>query len=537
MSRYLYEHLFLAGLYFDDAQNPAWFRLVRSHTPPGRNIDLISSRRPYDDPRTSEFYYRLQRMPITVLDKRHMPYRFDKARMDHYRRLFLSTEYEVQKLPGYEHKLAANPFKTFRAIPVRSRYEFLLEEAQFSIMNFIKGPVCRGEIALDVIEDHFWVMFTDPARIDPEHDAQFLAEEADNLRLPTASTGTPVDLVTWKRYARAEERFLSAKSDYMSQQLDGNERRLDIDALWDGDGRNDNAALTIFRHFDSASVVRGFDGDTPKTAWVIGYGLLERIHYLLVAGFDVYGGVSHQLESRLYMDFLRMEAEFNFLMFMPPENRTALVNEWYRGSRKSIKDHFFTRSAVFQREGDVTFTSDKPKEELLQRMRQKIYGATATSYDYRVTASEPMVAAFEQLEQNVGAHNSYMPQVSFVNVIGGKRDEAYTIVRNAGYSNIAQVFQEQKRRLVEEDNLTVVRGFIGAYPNSFFQVNEKQVPLFAEDVAKLASTQDYEQLLDRYGVRRNAPWFWHVSDKFQKMYRQQASTAAGLFDYNRYHPR
>ena len=73
------------------------------------------------------------------------------------------------------------------------------------------------------------------------------------------------------------------------------------------------------------------------------------------------------------------------------------------------------------------------------------------------------------------------------------------------------------------------------YDSKIYRQGARQ--LFAEDVAKLASTQDYEQLLDRYGVRRNAPWFWHVSDKFQKMYRQQASTAAGLFDYNRYHPR
>ncbi len=29
-------------------------------------------------------------------------------------------------------------------------------------MNFIKGPVCRGQMAVDVIEDHFWVFFLDP---------------------------------------------------------------------------------------------------------------------------------------------------------------------------------------------------------------------------------------------------------------------------------------------------------------------------------------------------------------------------------------
>ncbi len=56
--------------------------------------------------------------------------------------------------------------------------------------------------------------------------------------------------------------------------------------LWDGDGKNANAALTVFRHFDSATVVKGFVGRPPKTAWVVGYPLLERIHYLLVAGFD-----------------------------------------------------------------------------------------------------------------------------------------------------------------------------------------------------------------------------------------------------------
>jgi hypothetical protein len=48
-------------------------------------------------------------------------------------------------------------------------------------------------------------------------------------------------------------------------------------------------------------------GNNPKTAWLLNYQLLERIHYLLVAGFDVFGNVGHQLDARLSMDFLRME--------------------------------------------------------------------------------------------------------------------------------------------------------------------------------------------------------------------------------------
>ena len=29
-------------------------------------------------------------------------------------------------------------------------------------MTFIRGPVCKGQIALNVIQDHFWVAFMDP---------------------------------------------------------------------------------------------------------------------------------------------------------------------------------------------------------------------------------------------------------------------------------------------------------------------------------------------------------------------------------------
>ena len=255
VARYLYEHLFLASLYLVDSGQPVWFRLVRSSTPPGRNLGLIATRRPYDDPGISEFYYRLQRMDVTPLDKIHMPYRFDSARLEWYRGLFFEPDYTVAKLPGYQAEVAGNPFRSFRALPVESRYRFLLDEAQFTIMNFIKGPVCRGQIALNVIEDHFWVMFTTPNSYDPDSDEAFLAAETDNLRLPTVRTGTPVDLLSWRRYAKSHAAFQQAKADYIVQEMDREERTLDLDSIWLGDGNNSNAALTIFRHFDTASVL------------------------------------------------------------------------------------------------------------------------------------------------------------------------------------------------------------------------------------------------------------------------------------------
>ncbi|RYZ86747.1 MAG: 9-hexadecenoic acid cis-trans isomerase, partial [Moraxellaceae bacterium] len=55
VSRYLYEHLFLAHIFFPDARG-AHFRLVRSKTPPGEPIEQISTRRPYDDPQIARVY-------------------------------------------------------------------------------------------------------------------------------------------------------------------------------------------------------------------------------------------------------------------------------------------------------------------------------------------------------------------------------------------------------------------------------------------------------------------------------------------------
>jgi hypothetical protein len=59
-ARYLYEHLFLADLYFDDLDALTFYRIVRSASPPGTPVDIIATTRPNDDPGVT-FYYRLRR--------------------------------------------------------------------------------------------------------------------------------------------------------------------------------------------------------------------------------------------------------------------------------------------------------------------------------------------------------------------------------------------------------------------------------------------------------------------------------------------
>lgn len=533
MARYMFEHLFIGNLYFSDAgDSNRYFNLVRSRTPPGQPIDIIATRRPYDDPGVATFYYRLQPLRTAVLDKRHMPYALNAERMQRWQSLFLDPDYEVTALPSYEVEVAANPFVTFRELPQTARYKFMLDEAQFTIMGFIKGPVCRGQVALNVIDDHFWVAFLEPNRQGVPEYAEFLAAQSDHLRLPPDNdSGALITMIEWRGYSREQLKFLKAKFEYIEKMTGANGTKVNLDLIWDGEGHNDNAALTVFRHEDSASVVKGFVGHQPKTAWIIDYSLLERIHYLLVAGFDVFGNVAHQLETRLYMDFLRMEGEQNFLFFLPPEERVVLRDFWYRDAEKEATQFVMADSIAFDRNTDIQYSTNDPKKELLTMMQQRLPGAAA----HRYLTGNPH---FDRLQNVQGPPFSHMPEVAFLRVPDtASGEQVYTIVHNDGYSNNAQIFKEAQRRIPEEDSLTVVKGYIGSYPNAFFQVSDSQLDDFVSAIEAMRSEADYANLVSRYGVRRNQATFWPMSDKLNAHYLEQYPIQAGLFDLNRYENR
>jgi hypothetical protein len=534
-ARYLYEHLFLASLYFEGDDATAYFRLVRSRTPLG-GVDEIATRRPFDDPKTERVYYRFVRRDERSLAKTQMPYALNAARLALYRRLFIEADYRVDRLPTYEPDVASNPFRAFEAIPARSRYRFMLDEAEFTIMGFIKGPVCRGQIALDVIQERFWIAFVDPGVPWMDDEAAFLAAEAGDkgdLDMP-ASAGSNALPTAWLGYGKKHDRYVKRKNEF----LEAATRRghgLSLASIWDGDGTNPNAALTVYRHFDSASVVEGLVGGPPKTAWLVDYPLLERIHYLLVAGFDVFGNVTHQVTSRLYMDFLRMEGEASFLSLLPPPRRRALVDAWYRGVDGAAKARVDAELAGFDGVADIRYRSATPEEELFSMWQARLRKVAPTGFDLANLADGPERSALERLGRVKGAPASQLPEISFLAVgeAGGDGEVYASILRDSAHTNIAELFREKDRRVKDEDGLSVVRGFLGAYPNALFQVRRDELDAFVDAVSKLDGEPSYAALRARFGVLRASDGFWKFSDRINDAYARQAPRESGLFDFNR----
>jgi len=532
MSRYIYEHLFLGHIYFDDVEERKYFRLVRSRTAPGIPINQIATRRPYDDPRVERVYYRLQPVRTTILAKTHMPYAFGEVRMARFQELFLSPSYEVTELPSYAPEVASNPFIAFHSIPASSRYRFMLDEARFTIMGFIKGPVCRGQIALGVIEDQFWVVFVDPDNKVMNEGGHFLDRESDNLRLPSSEGSEALLLTPWLRYSRLEDKYLAAKGAYMKKALSG-PADVTLDIVWNGDRKNTNAALTIFRHFNSATVVKGFVGDVPKTAWLIEYPVLERIHYLLVAGFDVYGNAGHQLNSRLYMDFLRMEGEANFLLLLPESARIRERDFWYRGAEKDVQEYMTLPGFEDHSVPAIDYETNDEKLELFGMLEQRLEQVLSSRHTLAAIPDSGIRDELDRLNLVVGIPANLMPQTAFVRIESATADQYLTIVHNNAHLNITSMFGERKERLPDEDRLNSIPGFIGSYPNVFFVVDESELAAFVTTISELRTEDDYSRLLDAYGIRRTNPDFWSNSDTFHLAYQRQSLLEFGILDYSR----
>ncbi|MBU3070442.1 fatty acid cis/trans isomerase [Aestuariicella sp. G3-2] len=534
-NRYIYEHLFLANLYFDELSTDTFFNLVRSSTPPGQPIQVIPTRRPYEDPQVDRVYYRLQKVTTTRLAKTHMPYALNSERKAKWDAWFYNTDYEVTSLPSYKPEVTGNPFMVFQQLPTKSRYRFMLDEAEFTIMGFIKGPVCRGQIALNVINDRFWVFFSDPDLIDPIESNAFLAEQSEHLRLPTEAGSTILPITNWLKYSSLHEEYLDAQHEAQKAFYSVNDIALNEQTVWDGDGDNNNAALTVFRHIDSASVVKGLVGKEPKTAWIINYPILERIHYLLVAGFDVYGNVGHQLTTRLYMDFLRMESEMNFLTLLPPEEQKKQWDNWYQGASSSARDFVEKSSSAYFDASRINYKTDAPKTELLQLLKDRLQPVLMTSHSLDESGlSKQHIAALEELGTITGTTANLLPQVVFLSIedANGKL-HLFSVLHNNAHTNITSLLKEESNRLPEKDSITVTNGLIGAYPGAFWHIKQNQLDLLVRDAKELKSEQDYQRFMARYGIRRTNPNFWQHSDKIHATDEQNHPIEYGLFDFNR----
>lgn len=326
VARYVYEHLHLAHVYFSENKNE-FYRLIRSDRPRSaweldHDIIELPTRRPTDDPGI-KFYYVFKKITSTVVQKTHILYPLDEGKLNRWKIMFETDKphSSVTQLPSRKLKTSLNPYITFKDLPVKARFQFLLDNNFYHVQSFILGPVCRGQLAVDSIDDHFWVFF-----VDPDHDpmlkdnGKFLLDNSQLL-----GTAGMMDNDFNLKMNKNVEAFRQAKERLY------NKFEFTNDMIWKGipDQQSSFPVLTVLRHFDNASVTMGPIGNIPKTIWVLDYQIFEELYYNLVAGYDVFSGRFHQVRTRLFMDGTRVNGQDTFLGFMPAEYRRRLRKSWH----------------------------------------------------------------------------------------------------------------------------------------------------------------------------------------------------------------
>lgn len=559
-ARYIYEHLFLAHLYFEDQPN-IFFRLVRSENKKGP-IQELATVYPFDKPK-SDFYYRLRPITNTLVHKSHIPFKLTLQKLNDWEKMFIESKWikEPTKMPAYGRK-GANPFTTFKDIPAEVKYRFFLEDAGYFVMTFIKGPVCRGQTALNVINDHFWVFF-----LHPNYDA--LVNSRDTYNKVSNLMSFPSEIKDdFKPMIEFKEHYWDGVKEKFKYYTDNN-MAFNPNWIWNGDRINTNAVLTVYRHFDSAQVIRGLKGQTPKTVWVLDYQVFESIYYNLTAGYNVFGPVLHQLNSRLYMDISRIAAEDLFLTFLPNSVRSNIRQSWnvktpdskepiskklydlvsndieekmsedypYLGS--NIKANFKPSKKISGPQNNPFFRKDLKdenqiiKQNLLSKMRSS-FSETQLIGQFNSLKSNHIKDFVAKLREVKPEIISYLPDTILIKLHSQFKSHYFTLIHNKDHYNVGMIFFEDERRNPKNDSVNLLEGMATSYANVFMDLDLKQLNQFSEDLQKAEGEKDIKKIIKTYAVSRKSPKFWELYKSFSDHTKDKLTNEMGWLDLNRY---
>ena len=580
VARYLFEHFFLAHFSIEP-KCKRFFKLVRSQTACELGVNPVRARRANSDPGVKDWSYCFYLDPATPMLKNHIPYSMTQTKLAWLKQNFFSNHWQATSFPSFEESVATNPFVAFREIPVSAKYRFLLEDSRYHIMTFIKGPVCNGSIAVNVIQEQFYVFFMSPQTDLMTRDSDFFLRSANLMNLPAGFDAQPGIFRFPGQYAqliKLRNQYRELHAEKMNRFFPNGVAAGDI---WDGEKTNPNSLLTVLRHDDNAFVSFGARGDVPKTVFLLDYSLFERLVYNLVVNFDVFGDVKHQALTRLYMDLLRMESEDNYLELLPKQDRLPLKDSWYRGLLTGLKldalkendlgaiPNAIKLSAHSSRAANGSESSSLvysllDHRELLRKLIFEHLSPAARGADDVLnwknlrTLGKSADRSDEVLRKITSIRSGetvpfarYFPELTLLFVSSDRFDNAgspattsavrhreprtiYSLVHNQEHENISWMFGESSRKSPVEDTLLASRSVLGGYPNLFLTVKEKNLPQFVLDIAKIDTQDDYRNFIKNYAVERTRSDFWFYYDIFNESLLESGSVEGARLDLSRY---
>jgi len=553
VSRYLYEHLFMAHIELEEIPG-RFFELVRSRTAHPKTISEIVTETPLNDPKVENFTYRLKPVTEVIVQKSHMVWRFDQTKRKRLNELFYNEKNWPKEIKAVDYS-SQNPFLNFAQIPAVSRAYFMLEESRLMTNGMIRGPVCTGNAATFAIRDDFWIFFAQP-----EKDITVLNPFLQDPSLPVSAEDAEAMLSKefsgMKRYRkRFEETVRRLKPQGFS-----------LEDIWDGNANTKaNAALTVLRHEANATVLDGMQGPIPRSLWFVSYAGIERIFYNLVPQYRYWGDSKHRIHTWSFMSNIRQEYEDDFISLLPQSVRKKVRSDWTKGfgdvvlsighgklpsrgratSIKEIKGADPVESTVMQ----ISQRIGKKAAGPFDNIQESFFHSSGTEEISEIKNLREWESALGNLSKASLQQNfaQFLPDVTHVMISDGNQSQVYSLLVNRGYdfNNFVLAARLGGARSPKDDRLIALRGIVGDFPSLMVEISIQESANFLikmraidahgnKEFLRFRERYSFTDFQSEFGVLRNNSNFWNVFERFSEWNQKTYGTEAGILDLTRY---
>jgi hypothetical protein len=548
-SRYLYEHLFTAHLYFDESPGE-FYELVRSETAAPKTIVEIASERPFSIPEAfaDRFYYRVRKVQQTIVYKQHFIYPINKGTISELQKLFWESKWlskpEVKPF-GFTEK---NPFIAFEHIPANSRYRWLLKNARMLLDMDMRSDNCHGEGASGPLRDSFLVLFLKPESDVTVQFSNFFKSANSYLDMTNVSLS---NIYLQSQFQKNQVEFSKVKQRYQGTLRPNG---FMIDDIWDGEQGTQMPLFTVNRHEKTVSVHDGAWGPMQKVTLLFDFASFERLYYNCVALTTLFDAMKDKMGTVFYLRDMGREIEEQMLSFLPEQYRNSVRAEWIQGlgaqNRYDDSRFILPFNKNLNQLSGFTIDPKQPFASLMNfillksgRFSKEIVGknhypSSQGTEEYQKLKTAGIFMSQKQ-DQELGHRAHYFPNVSYLIVKAQKDLRYYTLVANRYYKYVNYISYnpnpaDRLGRDGLQDWMSVYPEIEINYPGKIYQVDAANFDQFIADLKSVNNVLNYKKFDETYGLQKMSTEFWDTIDKLQDDFIKRDPIYNGLLDLGEY---
>ncbi len=548
-SRYLYEHLFTAHLYFEESPGE-FYELVRSETQAPNDIKEIPTERPFEMPKqfVNTFYYRLRKLQATIVHKQHFVYQINKGTMAELQKLFWEPRWNSTPQDKPFSFKDRNPFIAFEHIPANARYRWMLKNARMLLDMDMRSDNCHGEDPSGPLHDSFLTLFVKPESDVAVRYPDYFKYTNSYLGMTNVSLSNVVLQATYKSNQVA---YSKVKQHFQQQLLPNG---FSFDDIWDGEKGTQMPLFTINRHEKTVSVHDGAWGPQQRVSLLFDYVSFERLYYNCVALATLFDKIIDKMGTVFYLRDVGREVEEQMLSFVPEEYRQIVRKEWIQGegakhryddsrfalgfnqSLKLFKDFEIDPKRPFTSMMDYLLL--KSGRYTKQIVGNNHYPISQGSEEYHKLKQASLFMSQEQvIGQGHRAH--HFPNISYLIVKGNSQVRYYTLIANRFYDYVNYIPydpspKDRLGRNADKDWMTVFSDIQANYPAKIYIVSENRLDFFIEKMQSVNNRAAYVNFDKTFGLQKMSPVFWKTIDALQTHFIQMDPIHNGLLDLGEY---